>query len=66
MQFLACERMTGISPHTIKESTMRSSRTLVWFFILAAGVFSAFAQVDDSPQLPDQYAEAVLQVEGMI
>gem|GEM_PF-3138127 len=45
---------------------MRSSRTLVWFFILAVGVFSAFASVDDSPQLPDQHAEVVLQFEDMI
>ena len=45
---------------------MRSSRTCVWFFLLAACVFSVFGQTDDLSQLPDQYAEAVLQVEGMI
>lgn len=48
---------------------MPSSRTFLWSFILLAGVFTVFAQnkeVDDSPSLPDQYAEVVLQVEGMI
>ncbi len=35
-------------------------------FVLLTGVLTAFTQADDSPKLPDQYAEAVFQVEGMI
>ena len=45
---------------------MRSSHTFVGFFILAVCVTSVFGQADEPPRLPDQYAEAVLQVEGMI
>ena len=45
---------------------MRCSRTFVLLSVLVSGVFNVFGQVNDPPQLPDQYAEAVLQVEGMI
>jgi hypothetical protein len=48
---------------------MPSSRTFLWCFILLAGVFTVFGQnkdVADAPALPDQYAEVVLRVEGMI
>jgi hypothetical protein len=43
-----------------------SSRTFVWLFILVAGGFTGVGHADEPPRLPDQYAEAVLQVEGMI
>jgi hypothetical protein len=49
-----------------RESTMRCSRTFVWLSMLVSGVFNVFGQANDPPQLPGQYAEAVLQVEGMI
>ena len=49
-----------------KESKMRFSRTLLLLSVLVSGVFNVFGQASDPPKLPDQYAEAVLQVEGMI
>jgi len=45
---------------------MRFSRTLLLLSVLVSGVFNVFGQASDPPKLPDQYAEAVLQVEGMI
>ncbi len=45
---------------------MRCSHTFVWLCIFVSGVFNVFGQANEPPQLPDQYAEAVLQVEGMI
>jgi len=60
---------TESASYVQKESTMRFSVTFVWFFVLVTSSLPAFSQNDDvevSRQLPDQYAETVLQVEGMI
>ena len=45
---------------------MKSRITFVWSSILLASVANSIAHADDAPKLPDQYAEAVLDVEGMI
>ncbi len=45
---------------------MRTPRSGVWFLILAAGLVSVSGQEEEPRKLPDQYAQAVLQVEGMI
>lgn len=49
-----------------KQPTMKSSITFAWSFMLLASLANSFAQADDAPKLPAQYAEAVLDVEGMI
>ncbi len=49
-----------------KESTMRILRLPVWRVTLLTCVASTFALADDTPKLPDQYAQVVLRVEGMI
>jgi hypothetical protein len=45
---------------------MKPRHLLVCFAILLASVSNLFLQADEPPQLPDQYAEVVLQVDGMI
>ena len=45
---------------------MRILRLAVWMVTLLTCVTSSFALADDKPQLPDQYAQVVLRVEGMI
>lgn len=45
---------------------MRILRFPVGTVTLLACLFSTFALADGMPRLPDQYAEVVLQVEGMI
>ncbi len=49
-----------------KEPTMKSQMTVVWSLVLLAPFANSLAHADDAPKLPDQYAEAVLDVEGMI
>ena len=43
---------------------MKSRIILAWCFILSASFTGSYA--DDALELPEQYAEAVLDVEGMI
>ena len=45
---------------------MNSRITFIGSFILLASLTSSRTHADDAPKLPDQYAEAVLDVEGMI
>ena len=45
---------------------MRILRLAVWMVTLLTCVASSFALADDTPKLPDQYAQVVLRVEGMI
>ena len=46
---------------------MLRSTPIILMVSLLAGIFSVFAQGgNEQPRLPDQYAEAVLQVEGML
>ncbi len=45
---------------------MKSQITVVTSLVLLASFANLLAQADDAPKLPDQYAEAVLDVEGMI
>ena len=45
---------------------MRILRLAVWMVTLLTCGASSFALADDEPQLPDQYAQVVLRVEGMI
>ena len=45
---------------------MNSRITFVWSFTVLVSLTSSLAQADDAPNLPDQYAEAVLDIEGMI
>ena len=45
---------------------MKRPFTLALTFILLACPSSGFSQDNSSPQLPDQYAEVVLRVDGMI
>lgn len=49
-----------------QEATTKSRLTFAWSFMLLAFIGNPFAQADDVPILPSQYAEAVLDVEGMI
>ena len=57
--------MTIVKPLcNCKEPTMKS-RTL-WSCILFASFTNLLVQADDTPKLPSQYAEAVVDVEGMI
>ena len=50
-----------------KEPKMKMRITFAWSFILLASFAGALAYGGDAPKtLPDQYAEAVLDVEGMI
>ena len=44
---------------------MKSRIIFVWSLLLLASFADSFAYADDAPKLPDQYAEAVLDVEGM-
>ena len=39
--------------------------TRFWTFVLCAWFAHSLAHADDAAELPDQYAEAVLNVEGM-
>ncbi len=48
-----------------KEPTMKSHIAFVWSCILFTSLANSLARADDAPKLPDQYAEAVLDVEGM-
>jgi hypothetical protein len=43
---------------------MKSRIIFAWSFVLLSSL--AFSFADDSSELPEQYAEAVLDVEGMI
>ena len=45
---------------------MRILRLAVWMVTLLTCVVSTFVLADDKPKLPDQYAQVVLRVEGMI
>ena len=45
---------------------MKSPIAFVWPLLLFASFANAIAHADDAPNLPDQYTEAVLDVEGMI
>ena len=45
---------------------MQSPRDLVWAMLLLPWFIGSFALADESPKLPDQYAQVVLNVEGMI
>ena len=49
-----------------KQPTMKLSITFAWSFMLLASLANSFAQAEEAPKLPSQYAEAVLDVEGMI
>jgi hypothetical protein len=45
---------------------MKLRVTFVCSVVLFVSFASSFARADDAPKLPDQYAEAVLDVQGMI
>jgi hypothetical protein len=45
---------------------MTQRTTFVWSLVLLASDANSLAHSDDAPRLPDQYAEALLEVEGMI
>ncbi len=45
---------------------MKSQNMFVWSLIVLASLANPVARADDAPKLPDQYAEAVLNVDGMI
>ncbi len=45
---------------------MKSRITFVWSFTVLVSLTNSLAHPVDVPNLPDQYAEAVLDVEGMI
>ena len=45
---------------------MKSQIAFVWSLVPLTLFAVSFAHADDKPKLPDQYAEAVLDVEGMI
>ena len=49
-----------------KESSMGLPHRLTWSLMLLVSLNGRPALADDSPGPPDQYAEVVLRVEGMI
>ena len=49
-----------------QQVAMKSRLALVWAIMLLAPAGKPFAQADNVPILPAQYAEAVLDVQGMI
>jgi len=45
---------------------MKSNNLRLCFAVSTAFCFGSFIQADDSVELPEQYTEAVLNVEGMV
>ena len=49
-----------------QQVSMKSQLTLVWAIMLLALAGKPFAQADNVPNLPAQYTQVVLDVQGML
>ena len=64
-KYLSYVRLSLRISRSYKESSMESPHRFAWAITLLWLIGSSLS-ADDSPTIPDRYAEVVLRVEGMI